>query len=119
ACEYKEKLQALPAGGPSGHDTGAGHRAFGFWIAGATLIVANALLYSNGIRDTRPEPDIRVLSSMRIGRGVELCNIQSIVHNPRNSFVITPPPRLSSNSKCVPPYSRTCNPASAGRRQYF
>jgi hypothetical protein len=34
-----------------------------------------------------------VLSSIRIGRGVNFVIIQSIVHVPQNSFVITPPPQ--------------------------
>src|ERR1700730_13701738 len=54
-ASIRKSCKPWPPAVPPGHDTRARHRAFGFWIAGATLIVAKP-------------------GGMRIGRGVELCN---------------------------------------------
>jgi hypothetical protein len=39
-ASIRKSCKPCPRAVPSGHDTRARHRAFGFWIAGATLIVA-------------------------------------------------------------------------------
>jgi hypothetical protein len=84
-ASIRKSCKPCPRAVPSGHDTRARHRAFGFWIAGATLIVAKPgeQFYTDAV-DQRAHPSrIKPPSKVTPGRNTSGGEWRAAMHDSR------------------------------------